>query len=345
MRRATGSIVKHGKGWRVHATLHDQLGNARRVSRVVKGTRKEAEEVLREIMQGDYKPEPKTVSELCDLYLRHCRARVKNRELEPATLRGYESNISVHIIPKLGGAKVDKLTPARLRRFFDECETNRNAIFKTMRQIMRFAEEEELVDASPLAKVKAPKQRPPAVGKNDVYRAEEIAAIMAGEMPDYLRTAVAIALGCGLRRGEICGLDWTDYDGKRVHVSKAYGKEKPKTPNSVRSVSVPGFAREILDARRMDDGPIVACSGSRAHPDTVSHAWRDFLKANPNIRPLPFKNLRHTSLTLAYEASGGNIQATSRRGGHSSVAITSRFYVRESSAIDDAIGDAIDDII
>lgn len=345
MRRATGSIVKHGDGWRVHATLHDQFGKPRRVSRVVHGNRKQAERVLRELMEDDYRPEARTIAEVCKMYIRHCEARNRAGELESSSLRGYRSNIERHILPELGDIQLDRLSPSQIRGFVDSLEKNRNSVFRTLRQVMKFAEREELVSVSPVSKVKPPKGRPPAVRREDVYTPEEVAEIIRREKPEQLEIAVAVALGCGLRRGEICGLDWDDYNGTHISVTKAYGKDKPKTPNSIRVVSVPAFARTILDAYRGEGAMIQSADGTRTHPDTISHMWRNYLSGNPDIKPLPFKNLRHTSLTLAYEASGGNIQATSRRGGHSSVSITSRFYVRESSAIDDEIAGSMDELL
>lgn len=335
MRRAEGSIVRHGDGWRVFATRRDSAGNVTRPSKVVHGTRKDAERVLRE-MTG-YREAPRSVGELCDLYLEHCEGRVERGEMEASTLRGYRSAIESHIRPHLG--RLSDPRPVTIRRMVDSLPENRLSVYKTLRQMYRWAYRLELVESNPMDRVQSPPANPPAVGRDGVYTREEVAKILSWDMEDWLRLAVAIALGCGLRRGEVCGLDWEDYDGERLDVSKAYGKNRPKTPNGNRAVSVPGFARAVLDEFE-GSGPMISKGGLRIHPDTLSHAWRRECERR-GMRYLPFKNLRHTSLTMAYEATG-DLLAVSRRAGHSSVYITDRFYARPSQEVDEEVSKKMD---
>jgi len=84
-------------------------------------------------------------------------------------------------------------------------------------------------------------------------------------------------------------------------------------------------------------------------PNHVTEAWRRLwydwahrLRGDaPTVRYIPFKNLRHTSLSMVYEATG-DIKAASKRGRHASVYITERFYVRASDEVDRRCADALD---
>ena len=337
MRRAQGTILRYRDGWRAQATVHSADGSVRRVSRVVHGSRKDAEKVLSELLAEDRAGRRRTFGEVCDEYLADCDRRVARGELEPHTVKGYRQNIEGKIRPALG--RVVDPTPHHVRRFLDGVDRGRHSVYSTLRQVCNFAERRELIRDNPMRRVEAP-PLPQLAGRSDVYSADEVSAILEalpGE-PAWFACAVAVAIGCGLRRGEICALDGADFDGARLSVTKAYGKEKPKTPSGVRVVSVPAFALPFLGSVAPSE-PLVSISGVRVRPDTVSHRWRRFTRSH-GFRDLPFKNLRHTSLTLAYEATG-DIFAVSRRAGHAGIAITTRYYARPDQRIDDAVADAL----
>lgn len=92
-----------------------------------------------------------------------------------------------------------------------------------------------------------------------------------------------------------------------------------------------------------ESGPIVVNdAGKRYHPDSISHLYAEELKTLPEGVPrITLKNLRHSSLTLAYDESG-DLLAVSRRAGHSSTTITARYYVRPQSDRDREVADMMD---
>ena len=338
MRRAQGSISRHGDGWRVFATIHDGMGGTRRVSRVVRGNRRAAERALAELLKDDYRTErPRTFSEVCDEYLADCDRRVKRGELRAHTVSDYRKYVELHIRPALG--RCTDPSPHQVRRLLDRLDRGRHPVHATLRQICNFGERRGLMASNPMRRVEAP-PAPRLAGREDVYTADEVAAILGGldSEPEWFRRAVAIAIGCGLRRGEICGLDGSDFDGSRLSVTKAYGKDAPKTENGIRTVSVPPSIMPLLGSVSPSK-PLIEIDGVRVRPDTVTHRWRRFT-ASRGLRYLPFKNLRHTSLTMAYEATG-DIYAVSRRAGHAGIAITTRYYARPDQRIDDAVADAM----
>lgn len=341
MRRAQGCITRYRDGWRAIATVHDHEGNARRVSKVVHGSRKDAERVLAELLKGDRRGKPRTFGDILDEYLRDCDLRVRRGELQAKTAHDYRAAIEGKVRPALG--RIVDPTPWHVRRFLDGIESNRRAAHTTLRQVCNFAERRGLLESNPMRQVEPPPP-PRLVAHGETYSADEVAAIfdaLEGE-PEWFQTAVAIAIGCGLRRGEICALLGSDFDGQRLTVSKAYGKDAPKTPNGVRTVSVPASLMPLIRPT-IASKPLVSVSGVSVNPDTLTHRWRRFTRSH-GIRYLPFKNLRHTSLTMAYEATG-DIYAVSRRAGHAGIAITTRYYARPDQSIDDALGAALSESI
>ena len=106
-----------------------------------------------------------------------------------------------------------------------------------------------------------------------------------------LEVPIMLAAYGGLRRGEICALRMSDIDGDFVHVSRAVVRDPsgewvtkdPKTASSVRSVLLPHFVIERIQAQ-----------GYITHllPSQVSNRfWKR--QRNLGIPPYCFHSLRH----------------------------------------------------
>ena len=106
-----------------------------------------------------------------------------------------------------------------------------------------------------------------------------------------LEVPIMLAAYGGLRRGEICALRMSDIDGDFVHVSRAVVRDpsgewvtkEPKTASSVRSVLLPHFVIERIQAQ-----------GYITHllPSQVSNRfWKR--QRNLGIPPYCFHSLRH----------------------------------------------------
>lgn len=68
---------------------------------------------------------------------------------------------------------------------------------------------------------------------------------------------MALAFFAGLRKGEIQGLQWGDYDGERLHIRRAFGRGQlgtPKTRKSVRTVPVIAPLRTLLGIWQQKSG-------------------------------------------------------------------------------------------
>src|SRR2546430_13080211 len=76
-------------------------------------------------------------------------------------------------------------------------------------------------------------------------------------LPLLAKTLVAIAAFAGLRQGELCGLDWTDYAGSELAINRSIWMSVvnlPKTRASRDTVSVIPALAEILDEYRRSMG-------------------------------------------------------------------------------------------
>ena len=354
MRRLRGSIQRLGPDrWRVFATIHDEEGTPHRPSRTVQGTRADAERVLESMLESDGARADRRFSEVVEAYLAHARARVETGRMAESTLRGYEAKLERSIVPALGRLMASQVTSARVQSFLDSLRSDAPGTFRVLRVVLNWAYRNRYVPERVMDHVEPVRQKTGAVPSDGVYTPDEVMALLDCPMPVGVKTAVVLALSCGLRRGEICALTWNDYDGRCISITRAWGKDAPKTPGSAARLIVPKWAREMLDPLRGEGCMVVGeRSGEGMEPDRLTRQWRRLwfddrgrLRDDaPPVRYLPLKNLRHTSLSMVYEATG-DIKAASKRGRPASVYVTERFYVRASDAVDERCADALDEVM
>jgi integrase len=222
--------------------------------------------------------------------------------------------------------------------------------------------------------------RPPKVADVEVasLTAEQIAALLnalsapsprrvgnSAPEPHPLYPIAALALGTGMRRGEICALTWghLNFDGAALRVERSLEETKdglrfktPKTKRGRRTISLPMNVIEILRGHQRqqaeqrlvlglgragpDDLVFARPDGSPLSPDNLSRDWRRALKRF-DLPGFMFHALRHTSAS-ALIAAGLDVGAVSRRLGHANPATTLRVYTHQFAASDAEAAEAIE---
>ena len=114
--------------------------------------------------------------------------------------------------------------------------------------IFRYAKRQGVINSeNPMRDVVLPKGKP--AGETHAYSLEEITQ-MLNVLPEPASTIVAVAAFTGVRKGELRGFVWENYDGEQVMVSQSFWRGhslEPKTRQSRAPVPV------ILQlARRLD---------------------------------------------------------------------------------------------
>lgn len=175
--------------------------------------------------------------------------------------------------------------------------------------------------------------------------------------------AVALGLGCGLRRNELLGLRWRDVDLTRntliVAKSLDYDPTAPKEErfsfkqaksNKARAVALPAFAAEALHRHHVDQGRKRVCTlvladedGQPMDPSRLASAFRQLLKriGLPDAGP---HAMRHTYATLAL-AAGQNALAISKPLGHYDPGFTLRVYVHVEPGVAAQVASAMNDVL
>jgi integrase len=174
----------------------------------------------------------------------------------------------------------------------------------------------------------------------------------------FLFTLGTVALGTGLRRGELLALRWADVDleagrlqvERTLEVTKTAGLKfkAPKTRHGRRTISLPSSViaelrihwkvqqeqRLALGLGRTAPGDLVFATwnGTPRQPDSVSDAWLA-ATAVLGLR-CGLHSLRHAHAS-ALIAAGVDVVMLSRRLGHGSPAITLSVYAHLFSGADD----------
>jgi len=155
---------------------------------------------------------------------------------------------------------------------------------------------------------------------------------------EQARVIFLVAMGTGLRRGEVQGLRWlnvhlADPEGAYLRVAETwvrYGVDTPKSQAGERTIALgQRVAAELFEQRArtafMGDDERVFCSPTRGSAFDVqrySVTFRTALaKAGIADYVRPFHDLRHSSITNA-AAAGTPPAALMARAGHSSFTTT-----------------------
>jgi integrase len=195
--------------------------------------------------------------------------------------------------------------------------------------------------------------------------ADEMGVVLGKLNGHALYPIVALALGTGMRRGELLALRWEDVniDGATVRVERALEETSaglrfkgPKSRHGRRTISLPGSAVDALRAHRLkqlelrvalgqgkpEPGALVfsTIEGAPLSPDNLSRDWRRAV-IGLDLPRVKFHALRHSHAS-ALIASGLDVLTVSRRLGHGSPVVTLNTYAHLFAKTDEKAADAIE---
>lgn len=286
-----------------------------------------------------------------------------------ATADRYRLMIETYTIPRIGKIKLKKLTSRDLQKLYKDLmekgrvntksghgdpglsSTTVRSVHLMLHCAFERAVKERLIPRNPTDDCIAPK-----------VRKVEMKILAPEHMKAYLDAAEArgllpmfyLELVSGLRKGELVALLWSDLDvqNKTISVSKQYIKNpngeltlsRPKTETSVRKVSIPQMAVDLLiqEHEKHPGNPYMFPSpvtGEMYYPDSVVNLHKKILK-DAGLEHIRFHDLRHTFATMALQ-NGVDIKTVSSMLGHYDAGFTLRTYTHATRQKQDEAAQAM----
>ena len=375
-----GSIHDDRGTWVVRARVYNPVtGTIQQRTKstglkVKDNTKRKAERKMREIVDGWEKEANREViaaDPYMSEYIQHWIDRkAQTQSIKGNTVRSYQYNADLHILPALGKMKIREITLRHLQQFYKRLADGglspssqrkinvivSGALFDAVRDgiiPVNYASERYL---------EFPRTAKKFEGK--AYNEEQVVKLLeaAKEAGEPLRAGVTLAVCYGLRRSEICGLRWSDIDFTEntltvrntvVQIGTVkIEAETTKTAKSQRVISlieatIP-YLKE-LKAQQETDGLILdkVCvwpDGKTLRPDYLTAKIPKLMdKAGlPRIRAV--HDLRHTAATLlSKQASPIQVQHFL---GHKDITTTMNIYTHlldgERKATADIMGGVLE---
>lgn len=253
--------------------------------------------------------------------------RTAGNTLRPSTADFYRHQLA-HF-EEIEDVPITALSPAHVRELIakrtQEGYASRTirGVVQTLALVLRQAMEDGIVERNVAQLVKKPQlvQKAP-----QHFTAEQARRFLEVAKDDELGSLYAVALGTGLRRGELLQLTWRDVERDSEHGGIVrLVVRRGKTAAAVRRIPCPDFASAALAAVAPAPGPIWTAS-----PSYVSRHFQDLCRA-AGVPVLTFHSLRHSAASLMLDA-GVDPFLIRQILGHTRLEMTQR-YARSGEAL------------
>jgi integrase len=298
-------------------------------------------------------PTTQTLKEAWEEFLAKAQSgEIRNRRRQtykPATLRQYESAITIRVLPELGDRRLSDIDSTDLIDLKEHLQgtgisdsTLRNC-FVPLQALFRRAKLRQVIAVNPAADLELP------TGDNGRERAvtPKDAVALLKALPKEDQALWATAFYCGLRRGELRALRAVDINETCIHVEYGWddkeGQQAPKSLASRRDVPLTKTLRAYLDAhlkRTKRSGEDLVFGRTATEPFTPHHlsdraddAW-----TKAKVERVTLHECRHSYSTWL-DAAGVSEERSDRYMGHSRGTIGSRYrhpteYAEDAKRLD-----------
>lgn len=366
-----GSIGKYKGGWRARIMIGYKDDGKPNIKEFYGKTQKSVKEKLesykrQHYLQNIYVDDTITVEQWFYTYM----FDYKKGKVKDSTLERYESIYRLYILNSiLGKVKLSKLNVTTLQRYYNFLlekgvpNSTLKSINTHLKPCLSEAEKQDYIPKNYAKLVDIPKSNN-KTNATQVLTLNQQKIFVQNIKGHKLESLFLLALGTGLRLGEILGLKWSDIDFKnklltvnrsirRVceidkNLKKTYKiiETTPKTKNSYRTVPIPDDILIMLKKhKKSQELEIIKASDLYNHSDYVFCNQYGYLldskKPNRNlssilknlgIEPIKFHGLRKTYATRLFE---NNVQPKTVQAllGHSDIGITLNIYTEVMSEV------------
>lgn len=307
-----GQIKKRGKTYTIIVDTYNEKGE--RKPKWIGGyrTKRDAEndlpKILSEVQTGIYVSDKIEFKEFADKWLSHVKTRVKE-----STYLTYVWAMD-KLKERFTNIRIDKIKPLAIQGYLDGQPLSSTSIryqYSVLTMAFNQAKQWNLLSINPCDNVTPPSNNKK---KFNPYTDDQIKALIKGSKSTSIYIPVLLSISCGFRRGEVCGLNWSDIDFEKNMIYVRDGK----TDNSARAVTAPPYIMDELKNYR-GIGSVV-----NLKPDYVYKAFVKLITAL-KLPEITFHDLRHLHCSILIK-SGVPLIDVSARVGHSSKSFTLNTY-------------------
>lgn len=277
--------------------------------------------------------------------------------VKESTYAQYLNVAEKQILPVLGDFFIDELDSSQMEDFFEMklsggrldgtgglSEKTVADMRSILMQIFSFAQKKGYINAvAGLPRISVRPSSISVLSHNEQRKLENV--LFTTSEPTCL--GILVALYAGLRIGEVCALQWGDFnfeensvhvcktlirirnDSSEIHAKTKVVIQKPKTQCSIRTIPLPVFLADYFRERQEEPGAYLL-TGTKKYlePRVCLKKYKRMLKL-AGLKDYSFHTLRHTFATRCVE-NNFDIKSLSEIMGHSSVNITMQRYVHPS---------------
>ncbi len=289
------------------------------------------------------------------------RGWLANRtHLKPKTYSGYESLLRVHLFPRFGAIRLDRIDSLSIEGWLADLKASGLSASRirqahnVLSQILKTAVQARYLPSNPaegLDLPRKPRREQLFLTPSEVDRLAEVVA-------DHYRALIYVFAYGGLRWGEAAALRRRRVDVLRGKLEVAESLSEvggelhfgPTKNYRNRVVTLPRFLREMLNHHLVStaapDAEALLFTASNGAPmrnsNFNSNVWSPAVRAAGLPEGLRIHDLRHTAVAILI-SQGVHPEAIKRFLGHSSIMVTMDIYGHLFPSEQEALAKALDD--
>lgn len=332
---STGKYIRKTKTYKDIRTAKRELKNF------------EAEKANQQLLQ----PDGITFKRYAEKWLKY-----KEASCEDTTIYGYRQFLTKHIYPYMGNMPLQSITSDTINDYIyfkTHCEKEDNPLsvnsirkhYDLLKQLFDRAVEADEIKRNPVSTVAPPKKTSAEIS---VYSKEQLQILFSIAHGTRMEPIIKLAGYLGLRREEICGLQWSSVNFERniiyINNARTYAgttiEKGTKSKRSTRALAMPRdladtlktICKEYTDYKKelqLDEGfeyVISMGNGLPMRPNYVSDCFKKMID-DAHLPHITLHGLRHSFASVANDL-GIPLYEISTSLGHSNTSITEQIYVQ-----------------
>lgn len=274
--------------------------------------------------------------------------------LKPTTFYGYQNIINNHIIPYFKPMQINllDLTPQHIQAYYNKKLDEGlgvNSVKRHHANIRKALQDALMQNVIPYNVADRTRLPTAKKYKATIYDEKQLLKLITLSQGTPLESVIMLCSHYALRRGEVCGLCWSDIDftNKIIHIrhtrtatNTEIFQDSTKTESSTREFPMNDTVYNYLEKLKLrqdenklflgnsyydNDFVCVWEDGKPLAVEYISHAFSDLLKKN-NLPHIRFHDIRHSVATNLLN-NNVDLKIIQEYLGHSTMATTANFYL------------------